>query len=282
MVSHGAWAVAVVLGLAGCSSGPASNPGHAGSRPDPEHRLAAAVDNLTTSNTGQYSARLVSDGDDVWSESGVYRIAPPAYAATRVVHEGRHTLDVRYVTIGEDSWFGFASAGAAPPCWLKVTPDVLEGMFGTGMAAVGRPLPVAVAVPAGARAGTGVDDDTVRAQADLVTTSTIFSTVFHELQGLGGTEPVDIPVAFDLDGDRFAGWSVTFGGIVRAATTAGHPVDESVAHADATFTATLSEAGEPVPVEKPSEGVLDVGAGSMEDFETTMTDCLGPGAGTRP
>jgi hypothetical protein len=246
-------------------------------------RLQAAVSDLTSANTGHYEQRLVTMGDDLWRETGSYQLDPPAYAATRVHQEGSHTLYVASVTIGADSWAGIAdSPGTEPTCWLKAAPDVLASAFATGQLAAGLALPSAVAIPAEATNGAARDDDTLRGEADLAAAAGIFGDVFPELVALDPDEHARLPIDFDLDGESFAGWSLTLEGLARAADAAGHPVDANLTRADATYVATLSGLGDPVRIDPPSETVVDVGAGSMQDFEDAMADCLGPGAGTRP
>jgi hypothetical protein len=250
---------------------------------DPSEQLQAAVSDLTSANTGHYEQRLVTMGDDLWRETGSYQLDPPAYAATRVHQEGSHTLYVASVTIGADSWAGIAdSPGTEPTCWLKAAPDVLASAFATGQLAAGLALPSAVAIPAEATNGAARDDDTVRGEADLAAAAGIFGDVFPELVALDSDEHARLPIDFDLDGESFAGWSLTLEGLARAADAAGHPVDANLTRADATYVATLSGLGDPVRIDPPSETVVDVGAGSMQDFEDAMADCLGPGAGTRP
>jgi len=276
------WFVAVIwLALTACSgegAGGESSP----SSPDPADRLETAVQDLTDANTGHFESRLVSMGDEFWSEAGVYRLDPPAYAVTRVHQEGTHTLYVRSVTIGADSWAGLADDGQTEPsCWLKAPPDALASAFGTGQLATGLSLPTAVAVPAGARHGARGDGDTVRAQADLATAAGTLGGAFPELVDLDPGEHARLAIDFDLHDDRFTGWSVTLENVVEAARAAGHPVDGPLTRADANYFATLSDIGDPVTIEPPSEPVVDVGAGSMHDMEDAMADCLGPGASTR-
>jgi hypothetical protein len=279
------WLVAVAcLALTACGGGGGGGAGEDGeSAGDPADRLEAALQDLTDSNTGHFEAHLESLGDDVWFEQGDYSIDPPAYAVTRVHQEGSRTLYVRSVTIGSDSWAGLEDEpGAEPTCWLKGPGDALAGGFATGQVATGLSLPAAVTVPAGVHDPSRGVIDTVRAQADLPAVARLFDAAFPELVALDPDDHAEVPVDFRLDGASFSGWSVTYDTVARAGRAAGQQVDSGRTRTDATYFATLSRLGDPVTIEPPSQRVVDVGEGSMDDFVDAMADCIGPGAGTRP